>query len=108
MRLEKVLGLGLAVALAGGLTAVAAQQGKMGTSAGDPLKGKKVFEQCAVCHNVDSPAKKMGPSLQKLFKRLTEDKVRGQIDKGGNGMPGYRDILSSEEKNNLIAYLKTV
>src|ERR1700733_11813161 len=38
---------------------------------GDADKGKATFEQCAVCHNVDSPDKKMGPSLQGLFKRKT-------------------------------------
>jgi cytochrome c len=100
MRLTRMAGAGLALALTAWMAA--------GAAAPDPAKGKKVFEQCAVCHNVDSPAKKMGPSLQKLFKRLTEEKVRGQIDRGGNGMPGYKDILSAEEKNNLIAYLKTI
>ena len=42
---------------------------KAAPKAGDAAKGKETFEQCAVCHNVDSPEKKMGPSLQGLFKR---------------------------------------
>lgn len=84
--------------------------------AGDPAKGKEVFEQCAVCHNVDTDEKKMGPSLKGLFKhatlkngkKVTEANVRAQINAGGNGMPAYEDMLSEQEKNDVIAYLKTL
>jgi len=83
---------------------------------GDAAKGKEVFEQCSVCHNADSTEKKMGPGLKGLFKKdkLTNGKkptdatVRAKIDEGGNGMPAYKDMLSDEEKDNLIAYLKTL
>lgn len=84
--------------------------------AGDAAKGKEVFEQCSVCHNVDTDEKKMGPSLKGLFKReklksgkkVTEANVRAQINAGGNGMPAYEDMLSDTEKNDVIAYLKTL
>ena len=83
---------------------------------GDPDKGKAVFEQCTPCHNSDSTEKKMGPGLKGLFakdklnngKKPTEENVRAQIDEGGNGMPAYKDMLSDDEKNDLIAYLKTI
>lgn len=83
---------------------------------GDPAKGKEVFEQCAVCHNADSDEKKMGPGLKGLFKKdkltngkkPTEATVRAKIDEGGNGMPAYKDMLSDEEKDDLLAYLKTL
>jgi cytochrome c2 len=84
---------------------------------GDAAKGKEVFEQCAVCHNADSTEKKMGPGLKGLFKRdklasndkkATEANIRAKIDEGGNGMPQYKDILSDQEKDDLIAYLKTL
>src|SRR5947199_3267281 len=79
---------------------------------GDAAKGKEVFEQCSVCHNADSTEKKMGPGLKGLFKKdkLTNGKkptdanVAAKIDEGGNGMPAYKDMLSDEEKANLIAY----
>ncbi|MBV9265680.1 MAG: c-type cytochrome, partial [Acidobacteriaceae bacterium] len=81
-----------------------AAQGK--ADKGDAAKGKQVFEQCSVCHNVDSPEKKMGPSLQGLFKRktlqngkpVTDANVLAQINNGGNGMPAYNDMLSAEDK----------
>jgi cytochrome c len=83
---------------------------------GDPEKGKEVFEQCGVCHNADSDEKKMGPGLKGLFKKdklkngkaPTEANVKAIINAGGNGMPAYADMLSDEEKANLIAYLKTL
>jgi cytochrome c len=83
---------------------------------GDAAKGKEVFEQCGVCHNADSDEKKMGPGLKGLFKKdkltngkkPTEANVRAKIDEGGNGMPAYKDMLNDEEKDNLIAYLKTL
>ena len=87
---------------------------------GDPDKGKAVFEQCAVCHDPNSDTKddsKIGPGLKGLFKREkmasnnkkpTEANVRARIDEGGNGMPQYKDMLSDQEKDDLIAYLKTL
>ena len=41
-------------------------------------------------------------------KKPTEENVRSQIDDGGNGMPAYKEMLSDEEKTDLIAYLKTL
>jgi len=100
----------VALTLAVGVTRMAAA-GK-----GDAAKGKEVFEQCGVCHNADSEEKKMGPGLKGLFKKAkmangkkpTDDAVRAIINNGGNGMPAYAEILSDEEKDNVIAYLKTL
>lgn len=83
---------------------------------GDPAKGKETFEQCSVCHNVDTDEKKMGPSLKGLFKheklnsgkKVTEENVKSVINNGGNGMPAYADMLSDDEKRDVIAYLKTL
>jgi cytochrome c2 len=87
-----------------------------GDKKGDPDKGKEVFQQCSVCHNADSTEKKMGPGLKGLFtrekmnngKKPTEANVRAKIDEGGNGMPAYKEMLSDDEKDDLIAYLKTL
>ena len=88
----------------------------MAQKKGDPDKGKEVFQQCGVCHNADSTDKKMGPGLKGLFKhdklvngkKVTDATVRDQIEQGGNGMPSYKDMLSDTEKDDLIAYLKTL
>ncbi|HZS57336.1 MAG TPA: c-type cytochrome [Bryobacteraceae bacterium] len=111
--IRRVLAVTGAVALCTTLWAGLAtgQKGK-----GDAAKGKESFEQCTMCHNVDSPEKKMGPSLQGLFKRKTlqngkpvnDDNVMAQINNGGNGMPAYADMLSADEKANILAYLHTL
>ncbi len=98
----------LCVTLAAGTAAWAAK--------GDADKGKDLFQQCAVCHNADSTEKKMGPGLKGLFKRdklsngkkPTEANIRVKIDEGGNGMPAYKDMLSDQDKDDLVAYLKTL
>ncbi len=104
--------LTICAALALGLAA--AQQ--PAAKSGDAAKGKEAFEQCAVCHNVDTDEKKMGPSLKGLFKRKTlasgkpvnDANVLAQINAGGNGMPGYAEMLSDDDKANIIAYLHTL
>lgn len=84
---------------------------------GEARKGKETFQQqCAVCHNAESTDKKVGPGLKGLFHRakLTNGKkptgatVRARIEQGGNGMPAYKEMLSDEEKTDLVAYLKTL
>ena len=95
---------------------VAAANGQDKSDKGDAAKGKQAFEQCSICHNVDSPEKKMGPSLQGLFKKKTlqngkpvnDANVLAQINNGGNGMPAYADMLSADDKANLLAYLHTL
>jgi cytochrome c len=112
---SKRLALSLAaVALAG--FSLSAQEKKAAEKAGDAKEGEKLFEQCSVCHAADSEEKKMGPGLKGLFKKakltngkkVTEENVRAVINAGGNGMPPYEEMLSAEEKDNLIAYLKTL
>jgi cytochrome c len=96
--------------------AFAAAPAYAGDKKGDPEKGKEVFQQCGVCHNADSTEKKMGPGLKGLFsretmnngKKPTDANVREKIDEGGNGMPAYKEMLSEDEKDDLIAYLKTL
>ncbi len=41
-------------------------------------------------------------------KAPTEANVRALINAGGNGMPAYNDMLTDAEKDDLIAYLKTI
>lgn len=104
-----VLGLGLAAA-AGCRT-----QPKVDTAQIE--RGKTIFEdQCALCHDAASTEKKVGPGLKGLFQRqklengtpVTEAAVRENLDKGSANMPSFKDTLSQEEKDALIAYLKTL
>ncbi len=83
---------------------------------GDAAKGKEVYEQCGVCHSATTDEKKMGPSLKGIYKRaalkngkkVTDASLTESINKGGNGMPPFADILTAAEKTNLLAYLRTL
>jgi len=101
---------------AGALLAAGLMQAQSKGKAGDAAKGKEVFDQCSVCHNADSEETKVGPGLKGLFKHaklangkpVNEANVRDKINDGGNGMPAYGDQLSDQEKNDVVAYLKTL
>jgi mono/diheme cytochrome c family protein len=99
------------------ITAALAASSTAAFAAGKADNGKEVFDQnCMVCHNADSADKKIGPGLKGLFKhpKLVDGKavndanVRTKINEGGNGMPSYKDNLSDQEKDDVIAYLKTL
>lgn len=38
-------------------------------AAGDPVRGKAAFSQCAACHAIDTNANRVGPSLAGVFGR---------------------------------------
>jgi mono/diheme cytochrome c family protein len=105
----------LALCAATAAAVVSAQAPKQ-TPAGDAGKGKAVFTaHCSVCHAQDA-SDKLGPGIKGLFKRakprhgkvLSEISVRAWIDAGGGGMPPYKDLLTPAQKDDLIAYLKTL
>lgn len=112
---KNVVGL-FTVALLGTAAFVYAPQVRADDKGGDAAKGKETFEQCSGCHNADSTEKKMGPGLKGLFAKdtmaggvkPTYENVLHQINEGGNGMPGYKDLLSDQEKKDLMAYLQTL
>lgn len=92
--------------------------GSFAQSKGSAEKGNEVFdEQCGSCHNAYSSDRKAGPGLKFLFakerlesngKPVTDVSVREVIEKGGKGMPAFKDTLSDDDKRDLIAYLKTL
>ena len=86
-----------------------------GDKKGDADKGKELFQQCAVCHNADSTEKKIGPGLKGVKdgklpsgKPATHDAMLEQLNTGGGAMPPYKDLLTDEEKDNVIAYVMTL
>jgi mono/diheme cytochrome c family protein len=86
--------------------------------AADPEKGNEIFdEQCSSCHHAYSDERKKGPSLKLLFfkEKLestgqppTPANILNKIEKGGNGMPPFKDAFSEADKADLLAYLKTL
>jgi cytochrome c len=103
-----ILCLVLGLCLIAGFTLLAAE--------GDAKKGATVFENCAVCHNADSTEAKVGPGLKGLFKKdklvngkpVNEENVRSIVNDGTAAMPPMGDAMKADEKDDLIAYLKTL
>lgn len=112
--MKKTASLFCALILAAGV-AVAADE-KKASGKGDVAKGKEVFEQCGACHDTETGEKKMGPSLKGLSTRkkmnngkpATDANLKAVINAGGNGMPAYADLLTDEEKDDVLAYIKTL
>jgi cytochrome c len=87
-------------------------------SAPEPVDGKALFmAKCGVCHATDSVERRIGPSLKGLRdgklpdaigRPATHDKILKQIDEGGNGMPVFRDLLTREQKEAIVAYAMTL
>ena len=107
----------LAVALVCGLGLTLAMRMPVQAADGDAKKGESVFnDNCGVCHNADSVDAKVGPGLKGLFKKdklvngkaTNEANVRALINEGTSAMPPMGDGMKADEKDNLIAYLKTL
>ena len=83
---------------------------------GDAKKGQSVFDNCSVCHNSDSTETKIGPGLKGLFKKdklvngkpVNDANVKALIFEGSGGMPPFGDAISNGDKDDVIAYLKTL
>jgi cytochrome c len=86
-------------------------------AAQDAAEGKKIFtDHCAVCHHAYSTETKVGPGLKGLFQRaqlktgakVTEANVRDLIENGHGGMPAWKNVLTKDQIDDVIAYLKTL
>jgi mono/diheme cytochrome c family protein len=79
----------------------------------DPVEGKKLFEtKCGVCHSTDSTETRIGPPLKGAKTGMlpsgryaNHTTILKRIDEGGNGMPVFRELLTKEQKENIISYV---
>jgi mono/diheme cytochrome c family protein len=83
---------------------------------GDAARGQTVFENnCADCHYPDSKEEKVGPGLQgakdgKLpdGRPATREKLLDIINTGPAEMPSFKDRISEQEKEDVVAYVMTL
>ncbi|MBP1992417.1 c-type cytochrome [Paenibacillus eucommiae] len=59
---------------------------------------------CITCHGSSLPRME-APDLQKVGERLSAEQIVKQIEKGGNGMPGFRVSMKDEEIQILANWL---
>jgi mono/diheme cytochrome c family protein len=83
---------------------------------GDAVRGKTVFENnCAECHYPDSRDEKVGPGLQGVKdgklpdgRPATREKLLDIINTGPAEMPSFKDRISEQEKEDVVAYVMTL
>jgi mono/diheme cytochrome c family protein len=76
-----------------------------GSSAKD--RGAELFASkgCAFCHGPAGVGGNIGPDLQLVRQRRTRDQIVTQIRNGSKTMPNFDDKLSTDEINDLVAFL---
>ena len=82
----------------------------------DPNHGKLVFDDnCADCHYRDSKDEKVGPGLEGLHngtlpsgRKATHDRILDIVNSGPAEMPAFKDRLTEQEKEDVIAYVMTL
>jgi mono/diheme cytochrome c family protein len=72
-------------------------------------RGADVFMQsgCSHCHSIGNAGGTEGPDLSSIGLRLSRNRMRRQILRGGKEMPAFRDILRQSELNDLLTYLNS-
>jgi mono/diheme cytochrome c family protein len=80
--------------------------------------GRKIYDNhCDRCHRPDSTKGKKGPGLKGVFQHpylpqtglpANDERVSDIIRNGRPDMPGYGQVLSSQDMQDLLAYLHTL
>ena len=110
------LGKGLALALGLGVSFLLSISSAQSDKKGNATAGKDVFEgKCSDCHNADSKEAKDGPGLQGVKdgklpsgKNATREVILDLVNKGRDAMPAFKEILTDQQKEDVIAFVLTL
>jgi alcohol dehydrogenase (cytochrome c) len=86
----------------------AGEGGKKSSSAakGDADAGKTVFQNnCVACHGATGHGGNGGPDLTAIPSAKNYNRVLGQVENGGGGMPAFKDQLSSKQIADVATYV---
>jgi mono/diheme cytochrome c family protein len=83
---------------------------------GDAARGKQIFENtCDECHDPYSREERVGPGLQGLKsgklpdgRPATHDKLLDIVNNGPAEMPSFRDRLTEQQKEDVVAFVMTL
>ncbi|MDQ1473156.1 MAG: hypothetical protein QOJ99_4636 [Bryobacterales bacterium] len=83
---------------------------------GDAVRGKQVFENsCEECHDAYSREERVGPGLQgakggKLpdGRPASHDKLLDIINTGPAEMPSFKERLTEQQKEDVVAFVMTL
>jgi len=82
------------------------------------IAGRRLYDNyCDRCHAAYSSRGRQGPGMKGVFQRqylpmsgmpANDDRVADIVRLGRNKMPGYGQVLSPQQINDLLAYLHTL
>jgi alcohol dehydrogenase (cytochrome c) len=82
------------------------EEAPAGGAGGNATAGASVFEEnCSTCHGATGHGGNGGPDLRTMPLAKTEAGAIKQVTNGGAGMPAFKGSLSSEEIENVAAYV---
>jgi mono/diheme cytochrome c family protein len=117
-RIGVLLALGVALSVLGGCEI---ERRKSDAELGlnpQQAAGRKIYDNyCDRCHRPYSTKGKKGPGLKGMFQHqylpqtglpANDDRVSDIIRNGRKEMPGYSQVLSQQDMQDLLAYLHTL
>lgn len=89
------------------LSACSSQATDQGMTVSADAKAEAIYKkQCLSCHAADLRGK-VGPGLQEIGSKMTEQQLFAIIQDGARGMPAFKKVLSAEEIQALSQWLST-
>jgi cytochrome c6 len=83
-------------------------------SAADASDGEKAFQSnCVVCHGQDGTGTPTGKALKApdlhsdQVQKMTDAQIADQIANGKNNMPPFKNTLTKDQIQSLVAYVRT-
>jgi mono/diheme cytochrome c family protein len=83
-------------------------------SAADASAGEKAFQSnCVVCHGQDGTGTPTGKALKApdlhsdQVQKMTDAQIADQIANGKNNMPPFKNTLTKDQIESLVAYVRT-
>lgn len=93
------------VSVAASLTGCGNEQSAGRANDGGKLEVPSVYKQnCLSCHGSELQGR-VGPNLQTIGGKQTEEQIYEVIQKGKGGMPAFENRLNEEEIGTLAAWL---
>ena len=81
----------------------------IGATSGPVYQGGQLFysKGCEYCHRISGYGGERGPNLSDVGNRLTSEQITIRIINGGTNMPAFAGNITTQELNDLVAFLQS-